>query len=164
MVLKHRKKGAKVSRKPPKPLGKKIKSKLADSFLKDEWDHTKSPADNLSAFGLNPDPNRTFSSSKDGIGRKTRPRDPSEGTAAFVGMAEIPRDDFKERNERARVMSEEKQKYAANCIKSFGDNYDKMAMNIKVNYQQHTANQLKKLCEKFIGLEKKDRLIPIPTK
>ena len=43
MVLKHRKKGAKVSRKPPKPLGKKIKSKLADSFLKDEWDHTKLP-------------------------------------------------------------------------------------------------------------------------
>ena len=56
-----------------------------------------------------------------------------------------------------------KQKYAANCIKSLAC-YDKMAMNIKVNYQQHTANQLKKLCEKFIGLEKKDRLIPIPTK
>lgn len=164
MVLKHRRKSAKVVRKPQKKLGQKIASKLEGSFLKDEWDLSKSPADNLSSFGLNPDPNRTFSSSRDGIGRKTKPRDPSEGTAAFVGMAEIPRDDFRERNDRARVMSEEKQKYASNCIKAHRDDYDKMAMDIKVNFNQSTANQLKKLCEKFVGLKDKDRLIPVPTK
>jgi hypothetical protein len=164
MVLKKRRAGVKVSRKQKKPIGLRIKSQVAkQAFLKEEWDHSRSPADNLSAFGINPDPNMTFSSSREGIGRKTKPKDPSEGSAAFMGIAEVPRADYKDKNDRARVMSEEKQKYAANCIKAHGDDYEKCAMDLKVNYSQNTANQIKKQCEKFIGLEDKDRLIPVPS-
>ncbi len=163
MVLKKRRKGTKVTRKPQKHIGVRIKNKIAkQEFMRDEWDHTRSPADNLSSFGLNPDPNRTFSSSREGIGRKTKPKDPSSGSAAFMGVAEVPRADYKEKNDRARVMSEEKQKYAASCIKNHGDNYEKCAMDLKVNYNQNTANQIKKQCEKFIALGEKDRLVPVP--
>ena len=77
MVLKHRKKGTKVTRKPKKHIGVRIRNKIGLDFIKDEWDHTKSPSDNLAAFGLNADPNRTFESSKNALGRKTKPKDPN---------------------------------------------------------------------------------------
>jgi hypothetical protein len=163
MVLKHRKKGTKVTRKPKKHIGVRIRNKIGLDFIKDEWDHTKSPSDNLAAFGLNADPNRTFESSKNALGRKTKPKDPNAESAAFVGLASIPRDDFSERNDRRRIMSEEKQTYAANCIKKHGlDNYAKMAMDIKTNFQQLPEKQLSTLCEKFIALEGKDRLVAVP--
>ena len=48
-------------RKAPKHLAVRMKNNIRLGYIKDEWDQSKSPADNLSAFGLNADPNRTFS-------------------------------------------------------------------------------------------------------
>ena len=162
MVLKNRKRKTKVVRKSLKHLAVRMKNKISEKYIKDEWDSAKSPADNLSAFGLNADPNSTFASSRNGIGRKTKPKDPNADSAAFMGIASIPRADFSEANPKRRVMSEEKQTYAANCMKKHGDDYEKMARDIKCNFQQFSAAQLKKQCESFIGLSKKDRLVAVP--
>ena len=162
MVLKNRRKKAKVVRKAPKHLAVRMKNNIRLGYIKDEWDQSKSPADNLSAFGLNADPNRTFTSSKNGIGRKTKPKDPNSESAAFVGIASIPRDDLHEPNPKRREMSEEKQLYAANCMKKYGTDYEKMARDMKCNFQQLSVAQLKKQCEKFMDLKDTERIIPIP--
>jgi hypothetical protein len=162
MVLKKRRKASKVTRKAPKHLAVRVRNKITQSYIKEEWDSTKSPADNLSAFGLNADPNSTFSSSRDGIGRKTKPKAPNSESAAFMGVATIPNRDLHEANPKRRLMSEEKQNYAAMCIKKYGDDYSKMTRDIKTNFQQLSESQLKKQCEKFIELEDKDRLVAVP--
>jgi hypothetical protein len=162
MVLKNRKRKAKVVRKAPKNLAVRMKNNIRHGYIKDEWDKAKSPADNLSAFGLNADPNRTFSSSRNGIGRKTKPKDPNSDSAAFIGIASIPREHLHEPNPKRRVMSEEKQTYAANCMKKYGNDYEKMTRDIKCNFQQLNSAQLKKQCEKFINLEDKERIVAIP--
>ena len=74
-------------------------------------------------------------------------------------MMEIPRDDFKEHNPLLKKLAETDQKYAVSLIKAHGDNYAKMARDIKVNVNQLTELKCKKLCEKYLSLSEEERIV-----
>jgi len=152
---KKRRRGGKVTRKAKKHIHLRVEAKIPQ-IVKDEWDRSKTPAENLASFGLEHDMNK-------GIGRK-RDRKPTDGSvksAAFVGMMEVPRDDFKEHNPLLKKLAETDQKYAVALIKAHGDNYAKMARDIKVNVNQLTELKCKKLCEKFFSLSDEERIVTL---
>jgi hypothetical protein len=59
-TLRKRRSGRKVTRKAPKHNAMKIKSSVTDLYLKQNWDTSKSPKENLLSMGLNPNPNQSL--------------------------------------------------------------------------------------------------------
>lgn len=161
---KKRRRGLKVTRKAKKHLKLRIANAVPE-VVKEEWDKSKTPAENLAAFGLEADPNITLSGTN-GVGRKHRkPKDGSEdkgSSPAFLGMCIIPRegrDAMKEANPKLKVLAETDQKYAAALIAKYGDDYAKMHKDIKINFNQLTEQKCKVLCQKFSTLLPEDRLV-----
>lgn len=159
---KKRRRNLKTTRKPQKHHKLRVANKVPEG-IKKEWDASKSPSENLQAFGLEADPNQTLSGMR-GVGRKhVKPTDGTAShSAAFLGMTIVPRDGrdaMKEANPKLKILAEVDQKYASLLIAAHGDNYSKMAKDIKVNYNQLTLNKCQKLCEKFLALPKADLLV-----
>lgn len=157
-TAKKRRRNSKVTRQAPKHRNLKVANAVPQR-IKDEWDTSISPAANMVKFGLEADPNQTLSKMT-GIGRKhIKPKGTEHHSAAFIGMTIVPKDNFQENNPKLKVLAEVDQKYAAAMIKAHGDNYAKMARDIKVNYNQLTELKCKKLCVTFGSLDESQRLV-----
>jgi hypothetical protein len=164
---KKRRSGLKTTRKPKKHIAVRVANKVTDSAIRAAWDKSLSPADNLSNFGLNANPNQSLAGAVTGLGRKKLPKPPNANSAAFLGMAKIPtetdlaQDSLADPNPKRRIMSEADQEYAVRCIKKYGTNYAKMAGDIKVNAKQHTEHKLEKMCELYGALSESERLVSL---
>ena len=163
-----RRKGAtKVTRKPRKHAQLRILNKITNEAIKKVWDKKISPADNLAKFGLNPDVNHSLGDHEMKSGRKQKRKDPHETSAAFVGLAAIPSDrelavtNLQEHNPKLRPMSEMDQQYAVKNIAKHGDDYEKMARDIKTNNYQHTSAKMRKMCEKYLNLPSEHILVQL---
>lgn len=55
-----------------------------------------------------------------------------------------------------------KQEYIAPLMKKYGDDYGKMARDIKMNIMQHNTNQLKKIGSRFLLLEESQIRVDVP--
>ena len=163
-----RRKGAtKVTRKARKHAQLRVVNKITNEAIKQAWDKKLSPADTLSKFGLNPDVNHSLGDHEMKSGRKQKRKDPNELSAAFVGLATIPSDkdlavtNLQERNPKLKPMSEMDQQYAVNNIMKHGDDYGKMARDIKTNNYQHTSAKMQKMCEKYLNLSPEHILVQL---
>ena len=70
---------------------------------------------------------------------------------AFVGYAEPTEEEMLlRRSMKINVLDEFQIKYAKDCIKKYKLNYEAMFKDTSLNYNQLTANKLKKLCVAYL--------------
>lgn len=150
-TAKKRRRGVKVTRKGPKPAPLRVANAMQDTLLRQHWDKTKTPAQNLAAMGLDPSPNAV---------KREHFADPTK--KGFVGMIELPQnpesDPYGVGNPKRRQMSQYDQEYITRCVAKHGTNYDKMVMDTKTNFQQLTAQKLQKMHEKYLSLPEDEKL------
>jgi hypothetical protein len=141
----------KVTRKAPKPARLRVANAVQDTLCKKTWDKTKTPAQNLASMGLDPSPNAV---------KREHFVDPTK--KGFVGMIDLPEnnesDPYGVANPKRRQMSQYDQEYITRCVAKHGTDYDKMVMDIKTNFQQLTAQKLKKMHEKYLSLPEAEKL------
>lgn len=142
-------------RKGPIHRVKKVMNAVGHDFVKELYDKTKSPSDNIANMGFDPDPNNFkkrngFSNNQPVVDIKN---------PGFLGYAVVPENaEFADLNTKRRILSEVDQKYAVKNIKKHGDDYKKMMMDIKVNYNQLTEKQMEKMCTTYLALPAYDKL------
>jgi Ribosome biogenesis protein Nop16 len=156
-TAKKRRRGLKVSRKPQKHRNVRVASAVPPE-IKDAYDKTKSPAENLASFGLEANPNI--------IKKKQVIVEPGIATnkkkPAFLGFATVPEsDDMQDRNPRRRKMSEFDQKYVVKCIKKHGEDYKAMERDIKLNTSQYTESRMRTMCKTYMSLDDSERLVSL---
>eukprot|EP00640_Fibrocapsa_japonica_P006452 CAMPEP_0113942044 /NCGR_PEP_ID=MMETSP1339-20121228/7826_1 /TAXON_ID=94617 /ORGANISM="Fibrocapsa japonica" /LENGTH=172 /DNA_ID=CAMNT_0000946353 /DNA_START=40 /DNA_END=558 /DNA_ORIENTATION=- /assembly_acc=CAM_ASM_000762 len=159
IAAKKRRRGtAKVSQKQ-KNKSRYIKPKISDSKIRASWDPKVSIGKNVTRLGLVTDPN-TF------LEQCNAPKiDTSTDKSNYPRLFDIPcSDDLTkvDANARRRVMSEEEQKYLANLIAKYGEDYKGMAHDVKKNYLQYAVGKLRRLCARFLLLDENQRLVPVP--
>lgn len=150
---------AKVSRKQKKPAPLRIANSVVSKEVRDLYDKTKSPAQNLANMGLDPCPNN--SRKKIGLTSKTGELLlENKQASAFMGFAQMPESSkFKDINIKRRLMSEVDQKYTKALMTKHSDDYKAMEKDIKLNYNQLTQQKCKSMCEKFLSLDAAQRLV-----
>ena len=132
----NRRKGPKVTRRVNTHRMKRI---FGDDSVRQQWDVTKTPSMNYAAMALTKNANTTelleeaFKSVKG-------------GPATFVDVDEIRSLSAatvpKEIRRPPHWMSDEECFYLTRCSQLHGDNYRKMARDLKTNYMQHSAEHL----------------------
>ena len=152
----------KVTRKGGKPAALRIANAIVSTDIKQTYDKTKSPSQNLANLGLDPDPNN--SRKKRGIvGADGEQLIQNKVATAFMGFATIPQSSqFQDKNVKRRIMSEIDQVYIKNLMTKYGDNYKAMERDIKLNYNQLTEQKCKTMSEKFLNLDGEQRLVAYP--
>ena len=120
---------------------KKVTNAILDPNVKKFWDKSKSPVENLQSFGLTAQANEK----------------PKKAKNALVGYANLMDSmvsgDIKDINPKRRIMSEEDQRYAVKLLDKYGDNWQKMQRDIKLNDRQLSAAQCMKLVNLFHTLQ-----------
>ena len=146
-TAKKRRRGVKVTRKAPKPAPLRVVNAIRDDSLKKLWDKSKTPAQNLLAIGLDPDPNS---------GKKDVPEYADK--AGYIGMIDVSEaDPYAVANPRRKQISEFDQQYITRCVAAHGSDYAKMERDTKVNFKLHTARQLEKMFQKLEMLRNDDK-------
>ena len=138
-VAKKRRRGVKVTRKPPKHRVVKVANSVVNPNVKSLYDKSKTPSQNLQAFGLNPDANAVQTDT------------PLDGNyAGFVGYGNaVDGVCYSEANPKRRKISDFDMRYAAKNISKHGEDYKSMELDIKTNDRQLTAKQMEKLCRVY---------------
>lgn len=127
--------------------------------IRDNWDPTKSPADNLASIGLASDVNA------DVVGRAASASAAGDGKGKVCEFFDIPDSDSLvdvNPKRRAQPMLENDQRYVSKLMAKHGEDYEKMARDIKTNAKQLTASRLQKMCARFKLLDDAQRLAPLP--
>lgn len=91
----------------------------------------------------------------------------SKSNNKAVEIFDIPDSDVipkKTLSQRMLPLSIEDQNYMAKCMEKHGDDYAKMARDIKLNDMQHTEHKLRKLGARFLLLSAEHRRTEIPDK
>ena len=143
---------------------------FAEEKVKEVWDPKKSSAVNMGNLGLAPDSNRAVAAGTPAFSGTVGPNSISsspESSAKVVEFLDIPQADTltgNDINERRRNLPllEHDQKYAAKILGKHGKDYRAAARDIKLNNKQFTPAQLKRICEKFLLLNKSQRSVPMP--
>jgi hypothetical protein len=151
-TLRKRRSGRKVTRKAPKHSALKIKSSVTDLFLKQNWDTSKSPKDNLLAMGLNPNPNQSLNAADLDTTNSMNPE-----KTAFMGFMSLPTGNFEEKNPFRKVLSRSDQEYLVLLLNKHGLNFKKMSHDLVLNHLQHTQQKLEKMYEKYQSLTAEQR-------
>eukprot|EP00980_Cylindrotheca_fusiformis_P011746 scaffold2794_cov100-Cylindrotheca_fusiformis.AAC.4 len=130
---------------------------FGNEVVKQNWDVTKSPAQNLAAMGLLAKPNQD-------VHRTHEQLLPSKDNSAnVIELFDVPdSDSMKEKKEYP--MSEDDQKYIAKCMKKYGTDYGKMFRDHKLNVMQHTETKLRKMGSRFLLLSPEQRVVDVPEK
>lgn len=129
--------------------------RFTNDIVKQNWDVSKSPSENLRTLGLVAKPNQDVQRIHEY--RQSNPATP------VVELFDIPDSDII-RSRRELPLKEDDQKYIAKCMSKHGVAYDKMFRDIKLNYMQHTETQLRKMGARFLLLSDDQRKVPVPEK
>jgi Ribosome biogenesis protein Nop16 len=136
------------------------KPKIVDAVVRQHWDPSKSPSVNLANLGLLARPN------DDAKNIAPSERIHPNKNVNIVELFDIPdSDELREQKRQRRCpLEEEDQKYIVKCLAKYGDDYGKAFRDTKVNYMQHTENQLRKMGARFLLLNAEQRVVPVPEK
>lgn len=130
---------------------------FSNDVIRQNWDITKSPTQNLASMGLLAKPNQD-------IHRSHEQTDPQANSGtSVVELFDIPDSDSM-KIKKDYPMSEDDQKYIAKCMKKYGKDYGKMFRDHKVNVMQHTETKLQKMGARFLLLSSEQRLANVPEK
>mmetsp|Transcript_12959 Transcript_12959/g.11741 ORF Transcript_12959/g.11741 Transcript_12959/m.11741 type:complete len:173 (+) Transcript_12959:46-564(+) len=167
-TVKKRRKGGKVKGSMPKNKNLLVLKNIKNKNIKNLYDKTKTPVQNLKELGLSYDSNnfqtsKCYGENNERTKLNYQSNKDKKDNIAFIGMTALPTDStsLNPSNPKRRKMSEFDQKYIKDNIEKYGTNYKAMERDIKLNYFQYTEQKMKTLCEKFVNLTDKDRLIPL---
>lgn len=134
--------------------------KIANAVVRKHWDPSKSPSVNLANLGLVARPN------DDAKNLAPSERIHAATDVNVVELFDIPdSDELREQKRQRRCpLNEEDQKYIVKCLRKYGDDYGKAFRDTKVNYMQHTENQLRKMGARFLLLNEEQRVVEVPDK
>eukprot|EP00531_Pseudo-nitzschia_arenysensis_P013584 CAMPEP_0116144230 /NCGR_PEP_ID=MMETSP0329-20121206/15893_1 /TAXON_ID=697910 /ORGANISM="Pseudo-nitzschia arenysensis, Strain B593" /LENGTH=178 /DNA_ID=CAMNT_0003639643 /DNA_START=34 /DNA_END=570 /DNA_ORIENTATION=- len=136
-----------------------LHKKIKNPVIQEHWDPSKSYSANFAAIGLVGNPNSDMRN----INPSSKPTASKE--VSVVELFDIPdSDELGQQKEKRRPMSEDDQKYIAKCMLKHGDDYGRAFRDIKINYMQHTENQLRKLGARFLLLTSEERMVDVPEK
>lgn len=133
-------------------------TEISNHIIREHWDPTKTPTENLKKMGLTAKVNNDVNSR--GIIDEA-----DVGVGKAVEVFDIPESDIipkKTLSMRMLPVSIEEQKYIARCMERYGDDYVRMARDIKINDMQHTENKLRKLGARFLLLSEDQRRVEVP--
>ncbi|CBN75225.1 conserved unknown protein [Ectocarpus siliculosus] len=69
-----------------------------------------------------------------------------------------------DRNYGRRPMSDEDQRYMAKLLTKHGLDHEAMTRDIKVNYNQLTLGQLRRMCDTLLSLGEEQRVVTLPER
>ncbi|VEU38623.1 unnamed protein product [Pseudo-nitzschia multistriata] len=136
-----------------------LHKKIKNPTVREHWDPSKSFTANLAAIGLVGNPNSDV--------RNTNPLQKPKAVTdvSAIELFDIPdSDELAEQKEKRCPINEEDQKYIAKCMSKYGVDYGRAFRDIKINYMQHTENQLRKLGARFLLLSSDQRIVDVPEK
>lgn len=134
-----------------------LHKKIKNPTIREHWDPSKSFNANCAAIGLVGNPNSDMKNINPSNNLKAV-------TTSVVELFDIPDSDELGQQQKRRPINEEDQKYIAKCMSKYGDDYGRAFRDIKINYMQHTENQLRKLGARFLLLSPDERLVDVPKK
>mmetsp|Transcript_25966 Transcript_25966/g.29705 ORF Transcript_25966/g.29705 Transcript_25966/m.29705 type:complete len:169 (-) Transcript_25966:128-634(-) len=127
--------------------------KIKDKIIRENWDPSKSPSANLASMGLQAEPNINPAAKNNRTGT----------TKGVIELYDIPEsDELGSKSKRQFPMFSIDQRYIARCFDKYGDDYNRMFMDIKTNNMQYSESQLKKMGSRFLLLGKDQREIDVP--
>ena len=142
------KRRGKVVQHRKQKLLRKFKTKFVrDPKVQQVWDHNLTTSQNYAKLGLEANPN-AYSALRESIKG-------AEGSLEALDEArlfDVPDSDFlAERNPKrvANYVSEEESKYLRKLLAKYGDDYSKMARDIKTNNMQWTEQKLRRRCARL---------------
>ena len=144
---KKRRRGTKVTRKLPKHKALKVKNAITHSLIKKEWDNTVSVKDNFKTLGLVNDANDMKSS--DVVSSEANQNKKPSAFQGFATVSSTKSTGFDDINPRRKIMTEFDQQFILRCINKHGNDYKKMARDIRINDRQLSEHQLEKMCIKY---------------
>lgn len=150
-TAKKRRSGAsKVTRKAPKNKAVRVANAVVDKFSKSNWNKAMTPAENLKAMGLDPDPNSVI---------RVEPIDPNN--VGFQGFMEISdnNDLYAVANPKRKKMSEFDQNYILKLYTTYSGDFKKMQRDLKLNYKQCSESQLEKMYKTYSSLPASQKLV-----
>lgn len=120
--------------------------------MRQNWDHKKTTKQNIESLGLATNVNDL--AKKDSV------------TNQVVQLFDVPKSDSLKPKREKLPLNEDEQKYIAKCLAKHGDNYKKMAFDLKVNKMQNTEHILRKMGSRFLLLEDHQRVggVEVPDK
>ena len=135
-----------------------LHKKIKNPTIREHWDPSKSFNANCASIGLVGNPNSDM--------KNINPSNSIKAvTTSVVELFDIPdSDELGQQQQKRRPINEEDQKYIAKCMSKYGDDYGRSFRDIKINYMQHTENQLRKLGARFLLLSPDERLVDVPKK
>lgn len=141
-------------RKQPKNINLRIRNSVKDGTVRQQWDRSKTPAENLEAAGLVSDVNK-FINDSNGLNSDSS----NSAFVGFMSVAELDGTCSLDTNRKRRLMSEGEQQYASRCMEVHGEDFKSMSRDIETNYKQLTESQLRKLCRKLMSLNESQKLV-----
>ena len=132
-------------------------AQISDSVIREKWQVKKSLSSNMTRLGLVVHPNG------DAADRGNAPPPVVPGAATAIELFDIPESDVIPKQVKTMLpVSEEDQKYMERLFKKHGDDYTKMARDIKTNDMQHSLHRLKKIGGRFFLLTEKQLRVEVP--
>uniref|UniRef100_A0A7S2REA6 Nucleolar protein 16 n=1 Tax=Eucampia antarctica TaxID=49252 RepID=A0A7S2REA6_9STRA len=138
-------------------------TEITNHIIREHWDPSKTPTANLKSMGLTANVNNDINSRGLTLVHKD---DAGTTNNKAVEVFDIPESDIipkKTLANRMLPMSIEDQKYVAKCMEKHGNDYLKMARDMKFNDMQHTENKLRKLGARFLLLSEGHRRVEVPS-
>lgn len=160
--------GTKVSRKVRNDWKQKYrKTTFGHEAVRQAWDPSKTMKQNYESMGLVSNPNylkhaheRTEPTENTDAGLKAT--GPATNPVTFMDASTVPslRDQLSanlpgESHRGEHFMTELEIVYLEPLIRRHGDNYRKMARDLKLNFKQHSAKKLQRRCERLLLLRAK---------
>ncbi|GKY99935.1 hypothetical protein MPSEU_000947100 [Mayamaea pseudoterrestris] len=124
--------------------------KIQDPILKQHWDPSVSPAENMRRMGLRFDPNA-----------KEDRNDDQPVTSRVIELFDVPDSDKPSRRSQF-PLKEDEEEYIVKAMAKHGTNYNKMFYDLKSNPLQHTREKLTKMGARYLLLEPHQRRIEVP--
>jgi len=135
-----------------------------DQVVAKNWNPYRSPSENLGRLGVLSRINYQITApvAQKLSGRKTV--DPTDKNKA-IELFDVPKDGVIPKKTLRQVLFDvkvEDQKYMARLMEKYGDDYEKMFWDVKLNNMQYTEDRLRKLGRKFLNLKEEHRRVDVP--
>lgn len=129
---------------------------IQDKCVKEHWDPNKSAQQNMAKLGLATQPNGDSAQRGNAV---------PISKASAVELFDVPDSDVIPKKTKSQSMlpvSIEDQKYMVKLLERYGDDFEKMARDIKRNNMQHSSHKLRKMGARLLLLNPDQLRVELP--
>ena len=128
---------------------------IQDATVKEHWNPNKSAQQNMANLGLATQPNGEVAHRGNAV----------PPLRLVPSVFDVPDSDVIPKKTKSQSMlpvSVEDQQYMVKLLEKHGDNYEKMARDIKRNNMQHSSHKLRKMGARFLLLSPEQLRVELP--